>query len=64
MKSFTYDKANQLVTSAFDAKVTNYTHNAAGRLIKGCDKNKKSYDAAGMTATLASQNPTTTMASQ
>ena len=34
MKSFAYDKANQLVTSAVDNKVTNYAYDAAGRLIK------------------------------
>ncbi len=34
MKSFTYDKANQLVTSTVDDKVTNYAYDAAGRLVK------------------------------
>ncbi|MDD2479473.1 MAG: hypothetical protein PHS31_06245 [Victivallaceae bacterium] len=34
MKSFAYDKANQLVTSTVDEKVTNYAYDAAGRLVK------------------------------
>ena len=34
MKSFTYDKANQLVTSTTGDKVTNYAYDAAGRLVK------------------------------
>ncbi|MDD2478853.1 MAG: hypothetical protein PHS31_03080 [Victivallaceae bacterium] len=34
MKSFAYDKANQLVTSTVDDKVMNYAYDAAGRLIK------------------------------
>ncbi len=38
MKSFTYDKANQLVTSTVDNKVTNYAYDAAGRLIKEGNK--------------------------
>jgi len=33
MKSFTYDKANQLVTSTVDNKVTNYAYDAAGRRV-------------------------------
>ena len=37
MKSFTYDKANQLVTST-DNKVTNYAYDAAERLVKEGDK--------------------------
>jgi len=34
MRFFTYDKANQLATSATGDKVTNYAYDAAGRLIK------------------------------
>ena len=34
----TYDKANQLVTSTTDGKVTHYAYDAAGRLIKEGDK--------------------------
>ena len=35
---YTYDKANQLVSSATDGKVTHYAYYAAGRLIKEGDK--------------------------
>ncbi len=38
MKSFTYDKANQLVTSTTDNKVTKYAYDAAGRLVKEGNK--------------------------
>jgi len=38
MKSFTYDKANQLVTSTFDVKVTNYAYDAAKHPIQKSDK--------------------------
>ncbi|NLK73223.1 MAG: RHS repeat protein, partial [Clostridiales bacterium] len=38
MKSFTYDKANQLVTSTADGNVTKYAYDAAGRLVKEGDK--------------------------
>ena len=34
----TYDKANQLVSSTTDGKVTEYAYDAAGRLIKEGDK--------------------------
>ena len=34
----TYDKANQLVSSTTDGKVTHYAYDAAGRLIKEGDK--------------------------
>ena len=33
-----YDKANQLVSSTCDGKVTHYAYDAAGRLIKEGDK--------------------------
>ena len=36
--TYTYDKANQLVSSTTDGKVTEYAYDAAGRLIKECDK--------------------------
>ena len=38
MKSFTYGRANQLVTSTVDDKVTKYAYDAAGRLIKEGNK--------------------------
>ena len=36
--SYTYNKANQLVSSTCDGKVTHYAYDAAGRLIKEGDK--------------------------
>ena len=36
--TYTYDKANQLVSSTTDGKVTHYAYDAAGRLIKEGDK--------------------------
>ena len=36
--TYTYDKANQLVSSTTDGKVTPYAYDAAGRLIKEGDK--------------------------
>ena len=35
---YTYDKANQLVSSTTDGKITHYAYDAAGRLIKEGDK--------------------------
>ena len=36
-----YDKANQLVSSTTDGKVTHYAYDATGRLIKEADKSSQ-----------------------